>query len=199
MGNRMEYLRKQKEGDYSLVKFLAVVIAILFLFMLATGGGLRWTVSIVILVLIGFLFFKRLHEKTFPILEWHRENELAETVNFQLPETHKLVNKAKGGSDWSRALLEKRLRQEFLKKVRRERNIGDKKVKELLNEPEEFKDIIGDKLLAEFIIKSRNFYKKVNKEDFANERDIEEVQHWIEDSKYENYLKRIIERMEEWN
>lgn len=199
MSNRMEYLRKQKERDYSLVKFIGFFIVILFLFMLVTEGGLRWVVSLIILVIVGMMFFKRFHDKTLSVSEWKRENKLEDTVNFQLPATHKLVKKAKGGSEWSRALLEKRIRNEFLKKVKRERNISGDEMKSVLKDKKRIKELLNDDLLSDFIIKSREFYKKVNKDNFNEDVKKDDFNHWVKDSRYESYLKKIINRMEEWN
>lgn len=181
-------LTKKESGDQLYYILMALLILALGAGIVFIGGMLRFTLAVFILLIIGFNLVYWMFEETEKSEIWKREYEYDEEVNLKLRKSSDLVRRAFKGMELSQGLLEKKIRDLYLDKLKEERNLSQEEVRELLNDAEEFRKVVDDDLISDFIL---------SKED---QHGIDE-QPSSEKSKGENYeqwITYLLKRIEGW-
>ena len=190
---------QREEGRRILLLIQISVLLILFIFMLAVSGGLQWTVGVIILIYLGFIFTRKLLSQTDKLENWETENKLDDVIELQMPRLSKYVKNAFKGRRLSQDLLERRMTKDFLEKVMEEKNLDKKQVNYLINNPDKLEDLIDDDELTDFILQVRTGRGKTDEGEIIKSKNGILKSNLQVEGNYEEKIKRILKKMEEWS
>lgn len=190
---------QREEGRRILLLIQISVLLILFIFMLAVSGGLQWTVGVIILIYLGFIFTRRLLSQTDKLENWETENKLDEVIELQMPRLSKYVKNAFKGRRLSQDLLERRMTKDFLAKVMEMKNLDKKQVNYLINNPDKLEDLIDDDELTDFILQVKTGKGKTDEGEIIKSKNRISKSNLQVEGNYEEKIKRILRKMEEWS
>ncbi len=187
-----ETIRHSLSRGYTLLIVMAVgalCIALLF-----PSGPLRAIIVLLILFSMGMLVVQDMIIFSKPVVEWKRKETLDEIEHLLMPSVKVFVKGAIEGSEYSRERVHDDIRRWFFSKIETERGITDTRLEDLQDDPEIFRNFIGDEKIAGFLL---NGYSGSN---FKQKK----VSYFLsktatgKDKKYEMWLKDLLLRMEEW-
>ncbi len=150
------------------------------------------TIAIFVIFLIGINLAHWTWERTNHIKIWRHRDELDEETNFMMAEVSKIYDRAVQGMELSQHLLEKKVKNIFMNKLKERRNLSEDEVFKLKQDPDEFKKTVDDDIIADFILSKEEEFSEMN----LSEEDTEEKEH--DDREYEQWIKKVIERVEKW-
>ena len=192
----------EEESEERLLKLIIVsIIALLAIFMAFVGGSLRWLVGLVIIVFMGIIVIFQIYERSIGISNWGRDNELDSIVNLNLERLSEIAGRAYRKRTISKALLEDRIKEEFIKKIKNHKNLSDAEMEKLLKDPDELREIIDDDLIADFILRSKSYNKVIHDESTSKKSFFDKLgfRKITVDKDYKERIDEILKRMEEWN
>ncbi len=192
----------EKEETESMFRILLLsIIALLAVFMAFVGGSLKWIVGLSIIIFIGAIIIFEIYNRTVGISDWERDNELDSIVNLNLEKLSEIAGRAYRDRTISKALLEERIKEEFIKKVKNHKNISDAKMERLLQNPEKLREIIDDDVITEFIVGSKSYNKVIHEESKSKKSFLEKLgfRKITIDKNYKERIDEVLDRMEEWN
>ncbi|MFP4608649.1 MAG: hypothetical protein ACOCTR_02580 [Candidatus Natronoplasma sp.] len=166
-----------EEGDRLYYILITILVVILTAFMLAWGGQPQLTLAIIILFIIGGNLVYWMYERTESSVVWEQEEELSEELNLKMKDDSDLIRRAFQGMELSQSLLEKKIKNLFIEKLKDERNLSKEEVRELLQRPEKFRQVVDDEVISTFILS-------------------EETERGQKD--YQEKIYRLIVRIERW-
>jgi len=184
-----------KQAVRNIFTFLTAIMVFLLLVFIpwsANSGILRWTVSIISLGIVALIVTRALYEDTSSLGHWKRRTELDEIIHSRLGDASDMVERANKGYDASQALLEERIREAFLERLKEGRGFSDPEVEELLSNPDRLKREIDDEVIADFLLSSKSFREAGRSNLLSN------TFQGQENRSYDKRIKRIMNRMEEW-
>jgi len=184
-GTEPRYLPKSEEDDRLYYLLMGLIVVGLIAGIVLVGGMVRVTMAIFILLLIGFNLIYWVVEDTENPDIWKRESEYHEEVNLKLRGTSELVQRAFKGMELSQGYLEKKIKDLFLDKLMDKRNISQDELRELMRDPEGFRDVVDDKVISDFIL-----YKKEESEKSFEKR--------LKEKEYEELISELLTKIEEW-
>ncbi|MFW5946086.1 MAG: hypothetical protein ACOCSJ_03720 [Candidatus Natronoplasma sp.] len=180
---RHEY---EKEEGYRLYYlFMSLIVLGATVGIILIGGMFRLTLALFILFVIGFNLVYWMMEKTVYLEIWERKDEFDEEVNLNLRETSDLVERAFKGMELSQGYLEKKIRDLFMDKLMDNKNLSIRETRELLEEPDRFRQVVDDKIISDFILS-----KKEENEQSSTES--------LEGEDYEQWISTLLKRIEGW-
>lgn len=199
---------KDKLTGFNLLK--VVILLILTSFMLSVSGYLRLTMGVAVLGALSLFVLLSLLESTNPMERWRKPNKIDEIIGrSMLEDQSERMERAYQGRKLSQALLEEELKENFLSKVKRERDLDEEELENILEEPEELRTIIEDRMIFKFLMNHKTYKGVVrNKKDGSDwklSRGPSALSRLFgdkliqEDKKYRERMERLIDRMEEWN
>jgi len=178
---------KKEEGNllyYILMAFI-VLLSIGGIILVGGGGGLNLTLSILILLVIGFnVFYWTIENTEYPDI-WERDEEYNEEVNLKLRDTSDLVRRSFKGMEVSQAYLEKKIKNLFLDKLRNNRNLSREEMRELLEDPGEFRKVVDDEVISDFILSNKEEDELSSKER-------------LEGDDYQRWISQLLKRIQGW-
>ncbi len=184
-----------KQAVRNIFTFLTAIMVFLLLVFIpwsASSGILRWTVSIIALGIVALVVTKALYEDTSSLAHWKRRTELDEIIHSRLGDASGMVERANKGYDASQALLEERIREAFLERLKGGRGLSGSEVEELLSNPDRLKREIDDEVIADFLLSSKSFREAGKSNLLSN------TFQGQENRSYHKRIKKIMNRMEEW-
>ncbi len=164
--------------------FMTLSVLVLTGFMLIMGGMPRLTLAILILLIIGVNLVNWLRERTETWEIWEQEEEFEEMLNLKLNETSDLFRRASQGMELSQKLLEKKIKKLFISKLKYEKNLSQEEVGKLLQNPDEFRQIVDDGMISDFMLSGYVEDEEIGKKD--REKD------------YEEWTLALLRRIERW-
>lgn len=188
------FLKKEK-GDllYYLLTFLLILA--LAVAMIIGGGDLRLTLANLILIILGLNLIYWEIEGTETSEIWKSEEEFDKKVNLKLKDSSKLVERAHGGMELSQGILEKKITNLYLNKLKENRNLTQEEMRKLLKSPEEFKRVVDDDIISEFIL-SKKTEDTDTSEDVDEREDAEIPTEGFEGEDYEKWISKLLKRIE---
>ncbi|MFW6040324.1 MAG: hypothetical protein ACOC85_00630 [Thermoplasmatota archaeon] len=155
--------------------------------MFYTTGSLQLTILLSILSVLSIFIAINLLSNTKKLEFWKDETELDEFMETRIPRMSRLVERAFEGKRLSRNLFENKLKKDFLIKVKDEKNLTKTQINYLLNYPSKLENIIGDKMIVDFITSQESLDDVISKE-FEK----------ISKSDYKKKIEKLLKKMEEW-
>ncbi|MBS3817443.1 MAG: hypothetical protein KGY76_07780 [Candidatus Thermoplasmatota archaeon] len=165
---------------YYLINAAIIVSLIVLLFLVV--GMLQLTVFISILALIGINLVIWIRENTETSKRWGNKRGTEEKVNLKLSDMDDLLKRACRDMEISQHLLERKIEKMFLDRVKEKKDLSDDDVIRLLENPEQFRRIIDDDVISDFILSDGD-------EDVYSSRGKKNYEKWIAD---------LTERIENW-
>lgn len=197
-----EELREQMEQEYItsgvLFKWGYFLFGAFLLVMTLLTKGVEGLIAMSIMIIGSYLLIKKISSKSRSSSKWSRKR-LEHDENLPLKKTSHLLSEASDGSKVSRALLEERIRKEILRKVKRERNMNDDEMEELIHHPDELFQEMNEEVLSEFILYSRTRDDLTEKEADRRKNLPESKSYLPRDPRsYRSKLADVINRAKEW-
>lgn len=195
-----EKLREQLGQDYItsgvLLKWGYFLFGAFFLLMTLFTKGIRGMLAMSIIIVGSYIVIKKASSRSRPSSSWSRR-EFEHDGKLPLKKTSKILSKASRGSTVSRALLEERIREEILRKLRREKNLSEDDIEELIEQPEELFQVMDDWVLSEFVLycRTRDDLIKDSSEETQGSPDP-----WLprDQRSYRAKVADVIKRAKEW-
>ncbi len=184
-GTEPRYLPKSEEGDRLYYLLMGLIVVGLIAGIVLVGGMVRFTMAILILFLIGFNLIYWVVGDTENSDIWKREVEYHEEVNLKLRGSSELVQRAFKGMELSQGYLEKKIKDLFLDKLMDKRNISQEELRELMRDPERFRDVVDDKFISDFILSKKD----------ESEKSFEKR---LKGKEYEELISELLTKIEEW-
>jgi len=184
-GTETRQTSEEEEGNLLYYILMTIMVFGLALGIILFGGMVRLTLSILILLVIGFNLVYWVVEETEYSDIWRRDDEFDEVVNLKLRNSSDLVERAFKGMELSQRYLEKKIRDLFMDKLMDNRNLSREETRELLKEPEKFRQVVDDEIISDFILS-----KKKEAKQFSTER--------LEREDYERWISTLLRRIKRW-
>ncbi len=177
---------------FTFVMLILFVMLIFFLAWVRYSGMLRWAISIFALGIVATFFARALYADSIPIKSWERHTDLDITIGSNLEPLLKTVDRAAHGSETSQALLEERLKNLFIERLKDSKELSSDELKNLLNDPSRLKRVVEDDVLTEFLIKGKDIRK------IGGHHALYGSKTESNPIKYKKKINRIIKHIEEW-
>lgn len=177
-----------------------------FIILLFLGEGLGELLATILTVWISLFVIFAAIRKTKPLSPWGRTKNKEEIQNLPLKRTSNTTERARKGFELSQMLIEKRLRRNLTEKIKEEKSLSEKEMKQLMENPSELKKVINDEELFNFITNSKtmkdltqkdteSFFSKVlnllpARKGFSKKNNEEEG--------FEKRMRKIIKRISDW-
>ncbi len=199
---------KDKISGFDILSF--IVLLVLVSFMMSVSGYLRLTLGVAVIGAFSLFVVITLFQRSRPVETWTRESKIDEIISrSMLKEESELVRRAYRGRKLSQALLEEELKENFLGKMKREKNLNDDEVEALLDKPKRLRDMIDDEMIFKFIINHKTYKGVVRNKKEESDKGKDEGRSLLSklfgedfsqiDDRYKKRMESLIDRMEEWN
>ncbi|MEF8831905.1 MAG: hypothetical protein V5A66_00115 [Candidatus Thermoplasmatota archaeon] len=191
--------RQHKLHFYSLFLILSGILSIAIFF---SGGHLKQLISLSLIawVSIGLLYISGKEAKK--IEEWKRIKSENKIFNLPLKRTSSIVERAVRGRILSQVLIEKRIREALMEKIKNMNSLSEKELKALFKNPSALRELIGDETLSDFLMNSKRMRtgdviqkkdeKQLNFKDAQNEGAREKGE------TYQRKIEGVIEKILSW-
>jgi len=192
----------EKEGQERLFHMVMIsIIVVLAVMMTFIGGSLKWLLGLSIIFLMGVIILVEIYDSSNTISFWKRDNKLDSIVNLNLDRLSEIAERAYRSRTVSKALLEERIKEEFVKKLKNYKNLTDEETEKLLNNPKELREVVDDDVITNFIIGSKSYSKVVHEEPKSKKTFLQKIgfKNISVDKDYKERINEVLERMEEWN
>ncbi len=157
---------------YQLGRIISFIVVILFAYSL-----LDWTT--------------RVTEKT---SEWTEKESLDEDINLRIQDISELLKRASEGKKMSQDILHEKLKKIFFIKLKEIEDLSDNDIRDLVRNPDEFRKVAQDEIIADFILSLEQDSKKRR----SRRSNFLSSSKSISQKSYKNKIKEIIKRIDEW-
>jgi len=193
-----------ESGDFFsplILFFLGGFIILLFL-----GEGLgEFLVTILTVWISLFVIFTAI-KKTKPLSPWKRAKIEREKQNLPLKRTSDTTERALKGFELSQMLIEKRLKRDFIEKIKENESLSEKEMRKLMENPSKLKKVINDEDLYKFIMNSKTIKDLIQRDDestsskfinfFTTSKDVSKINKG--DKNFEKKMKKMIKKISDW-
>ncbi len=176
-----------------------------FIILIFLGEGLGELLVVALVIWISLFVIFSAAKKTTSLQPWSRIRSKGRLQNLPLKKTSDTTKRAIKGFQLSQMLIEKRLRKNFMEKIKDEKSFSDEEMKRLMDNPSELKDVIDDKVLFDFMINSKrvdDLFQKDTKSIFPNVvksiRSKKNSKEKKEKVNFEKKMEVIIEKISRW-
>ncbi len=194
LGNRESGVDRFKNIFSFVIVFLSAII-LLTIWWVPYSGMIRWFIIILSLSIVASFIAKTIYDKSCPLMGWRNTNELDLLVGSKLKETSDLVRRSSEGLEMSQALLEERIRDDFVEEMKYERGLSDSEVKELLEDPNRLRNFVGDDVISDFLIHCKDYRETGGDKKLFSNMKINKKS----DDDYREWIEIVIGRMENWS
>ncbi|MEF8873732.1 MAG: hypothetical protein V5A88_03560 [Candidatus Thermoplasmatota archaeon] len=191
--NNGPFARKRESKVYYLA--LVFLIGIFIVFTLSGGIGFAGTVGRIsgffILAMIAYGLIDWGSAVTEKHEFWREKEDLDEEVNLRMRKTSKIIERASSGEKTSKKTLSEKIKKTFLIKLKEKRDLTEEEVQELLEDEEEFRRIVQDEVISDYIL-----------EDLEEEEEKGKIATFLssleDKEEYRKKTKQVIRRVEGW-
>ncbi|MCK5397751.1 MAG: hypothetical protein KAJ33_05840 [Thermoplasmata archaeon] len=173
---------------FTIIFFGTVPVVMIILFA-NYSGGMRWLVTLGIVTVLGFLAIFLMNRGLRRKRTYDEKGEVKTEFEGQLTEVTDAVERGSVGYVYSQQLLRERLCDDIVNKLALSRDMSEEEIINLL-EADNY-DIVGDKILAEFLEKNRRGTKDGYKDPVGKGKSSERGQ------KFMIEIEVILDRIEE--
>jgi len=193
-----------ESGDFFsplILFFLGGFIILLFL-----GEGLGELLATILTGWISLFFIFAAMKRIKPVPPWKRIKNIEEKQNLPLKRTSDTTERALKGFELSQMMIEKRLRRDFIEKIKNEKGLTEKEMRKLIENPPKLRKIINDEELFNFVMHSKTIKDLIQKDDdtillkhFKFSKKNKDVEKKIRENKnFEKRMRNIIKRISDW-
>ncbi len=185
------------EGESSIYFYIVTgAIALLFLIFIMERGGpwggdlltiLAWVLGFVIILHIAYLLISWTSSVTERPDVWEETREFDTDENLQVKKISTLLDRAAEGKTVSQERLHEKIKDIFFIKLKERKDLNDEEVRDLVRDPDRFRDLVKDDTISDFILSIEE-----NKKGKFKVQDMSEEQ-------YKKKIRKIIRRINEWD
>jgi len=177
-----------------------------FIILLYLGEGLGELLVTILTVWISLFVIFTAIKKTRTLSPWKRTKNVSKKQNLPLKRTSDTTERALKGFELSQMLIEKRLKKDFIEKIKEAEGLSEKEMRQLIERPSKLKKVINDEELYKFVMNSKtikdliqrdtesNFSKFINL--FTASKDARKKN--IRDTNFEKRMREIIKKISDW-
>lgn len=201
--------RKNPERIDPMLELLSFVSIALFLILLLpfAGGNPRQLIGITLICWVAFFIIFKAKRDTMSLSRWAKPHRKKKLTNLPLKKDSKTVDRALGGLELSRLLIEKKLRRGLIEKIKEKENLSENEVKALLKDRSKLNEIVKDETLIEFLVEKKEIEDVRNEVSTDKKINLTDVKKMIPNIKKdkpkidESYRKKIadmLKRISDW-
>ncbi len=180
---------------FTYISIFLLALIFLFLIWIQYSSVVRWLIIVMVLAILASLILRKIGKESKPINEWRKTSKFKKINTSELEKTSKLVRRAFKGLTTSQALLEERIRDGFIKKMKCERGISDRDVEELLEDPGRLRRYIGDDVITDFLIHCKDYRETGGDKKLFSNMKINKKS----DDDYREWIEIVIDGIDKWN
>ena len=200
-----EWVENPGEDSRDYLKTLILFFLGSFIILIFLGEGLGELLVAVLTIWISLFVIFSVANKTSSLKPWRRIESKRRLQNLPLKKTSDTTERALKGFQMSQMLIEKRLRKDFMEKIKDKRNLSDGEMKELMDNPSELRGVIDDEYLFDFMVNSKRIddliQKKTNSvfsnliESISTKKNDKDKDQKVN---FEEKMEVIIEKISKW-
>ncbi|MFW5946778.1 MAG: hypothetical protein ACOCTN_07930 [Candidatus Natronoplasma sp.] len=191
-------LTRQSETSnffYILVGLLALLS---ILFVMGGDDGLPYTigriVALIIILILAYSLITWISHITEESEDWIEKESLDEDINLRIQDISELLKRASEGKEKSQEILHEKLRKVFFLKLKEIEDISDNDLRDLVKDPEEFRRLVQDEIIADFILSMEEESNETNSGKF----EVFSSSNGQGEKKYKKKIKEVIQRIDSW-
>ncbi len=196
MAENIKKLLRQKETSNFFYILIGLLLLLSVLFVMGGDEGLPLILGrvagFIIVILIAYNLIEWTNNITTTSERWTEEESLDEDINLRIQDISELLQRASEGNEKSQEILHNKLKKIFFLKLKEIEDISDNDLRELLREPDEFRKLVEDDIIADFIITLEK-----RSDDDGGSKFLSSSKR-ISQRKYKEKIKEIIHRIKEW-
>ena len=174
--------------------FYLVLLSIPFISFAFVSGGMRWIIVVMVVTTIALYTIyimnmgiqKRIWKKT--IME-------KKYFSGDLSRTNDIITRGAGGYSYSQQLMREMMAEAMIEKIRQGRGMTIREIEMAIDEPERFREIVGDEAMAAFILANQKKAEGWSDRTSRKKSDREKVE---SGRKFMLEIKDILEKVEVW-
>ncbi|MEF8873589.1 MAG: hypothetical protein V5A88_02835 [Candidatus Thermoplasmatota archaeon] len=189
-------------GQSSTSNFFYLLIGLLallsILFVMGGDEGLPFILGrimgFIIIVLLAYSLLEWITKIIEETDQWTDMRGLDKEINLRIEDISELLERASEGKKKSQEILHEKLKKIYFLKLKEKEDMSNEDLRDLVKEPEEFRDVVKDDVIADFIL---------SMEEESGETSGETLK-FLSSSKrrtqneYRNEIKEIIQRIDQW-
>lgn len=180
--------------------YLLIVLFALLSVLFVMGGdeGLPFILGrimgFIIIVMLAYILIEWLTQIIEGTDQWTEVESLDEDINLRVQDISELLERASEGKKKSQEDLNERLKKIFFLKLKEKKDISDEDLKNLVEEPEKFREEVQDEVIADFILSMEDGSSetKTGSSKFLSSSKRESQKG------YKSKIKDIIQRIDRW-
>jgi len=177
-----------------------------FIILLFLGEGLGDFLVTILTVWISLFVIFTAIKKTKPLSPWKRTKIEREKQNLPLKNTSDTTERALKGFELSQMLIEKRLKRDFFEKIKEEKSLSEKEMRQLMENPSKLRKVIDDEELYDFITNSKTIKDLIQRDTESTSSKLinlftdnkHKSKNNTQDKNFEKRMKNIIKRISDW-
>ncbi len=154
--------------------------------------------SFLVVIIFAYGLITWSHSSTEDDEFWEDKDELSEEINLQVRDVKRVLKLASEGKEKSREKLHKKIEEIFFLKLKDEKDMSRQNICDLAEKPEEFQELVDDKMISEFILYMEG---SSNSSDPNGEKKEKESYHIekLKGTEYREYIRKLIQRIDGWS
>jgi len=202
MREKIKELLDQKRTSNPLYILIASLAILSLLLVMGGEGGLTEILGRILGFIIVTILAYSLVDWTAQITEdpdrWAEDEELDENINLRIQDVSELLKRAAEGKEKSREILHKRLKEIFFVKLKVKKDISRGEIRDLAKKPEEFRKVIQDEMISDFILSTEGKSSNVGLRKRKSKRSFLASSKKNNPKEYKKKIKEIIQRINRW-
>ncbi len=193
MVEAIDNLLREKETSNFFYLLVGLLALLSILFVMGGDEGLAFILGriagFIIIILIAYNLIEWTSHVTESPENWTEKESLDEDINLRIQDISELLERASEGKEMSQDILHERIKKIFFLKFKEVEDISDNELDDLVRKPDEFRKVVKDEMIADFILSTEeksSKRKKIKSLKGASQK------------KYKRKIKDLIQRIDEW-
>jgi len=187
---------------YLLVGLLAL-LSVLFV-MSGDDEGLPfilgWIMGFIIIAMLAYNLIEWVGNRIEGTEDWTEERDLDEDINLRVRDISDLLKRASEGEKNCQEILHEKLKKMFFLKLEEKEDISDKDLRGLLKDQENFREVVQDEVIADFILSMEEELDeaKTGGSKILSSKKRKGGRRRESEKEYRAKIKEIIKRIDSW-
>ncbi len=185
--------------------YLLVVVLLAFFLIFTTGetelsAALSRITGLVILVVLAYMLVTWTSSITEKSDVREQKQDLNDSTNLQVKEISTLLERASEGKTTSQEILHEKIKDIFIIKLKEKEDLTTERVRELMRNPKEFRKVVQDDMISDFILSLEKDSKAASQEMGSKAVSLspEEKDKDKYKKEYKRNVRKIIQKINEW-
>ncbi len=174
--------------------FYLVLLSIPFVSFAFVSGGMRWIIVVMVVTTIA-LYTVYVMNMGIQKKAWKKTIMEKKYFSGDLSRANDIITRGAGGYSYSQQLMREMMAEAMIEKIRLGRGMTTREIEMAIDEPERFRDIVDDEIIATFILanqkKAEGWSDRISRKKSDREKTESGRKFMLE-------IKDILERVEDW-